>query len=269
VNASRLAQRRPMASVAALTAAAALMLLAACGDDDTETAAVTVATAAPSPVSTGAVGEQPATTAALDEFCEVAAKLNSQDSLPTPEQLAAYQSLAPDEIAEPAAILVAAFESAGDTPQAVFADEGAVAAIEALTAFEFRACGLEPPQGASLTEIDPDATRIDITASDYAFDADFPATAGRYSFVLTNAGAEPHLVVVAHLEPDVALDDILESEGEIGVIEAFESSVAPPGGEAIVTVDLEPGRWVIVCPIPNAAGVSHAELGMVHELTVS
>jgi hypothetical protein len=45
--------------------------------------------------------------------------------------------------------------------------------------------------------------------------------------------------------------------------------VAPPGGESVVTVDLEPGRWIIVCPIPNEAGESHANLGMLRELTIS
>ena len=53
------------------------------------------------------------------------------------------------------------------------------------------------------------------------------------------------------------------------MIEAVESDVTPPGGESVVTVDLEPGRWVIVCPIPNEAGESHANLGMLRELTIS
>jgi hypothetical protein len=227
-------------------AAAAGLLLAACGDD-----------------------EPGAEAPSLDEFCSVAAELNSQDSLPTAEQLADYQSLAPDDIAEPTAIVVAAFEAAADDPQAVFTDEAAVAAIGELTAFEAQACGLEPPVEARSTEIADDATRVDITASEYTFDVEDPTTAGTYSFVMTNAGDEPHLLVVAQLEPGAALDEVLASDGDVGVIQATESDVAPPGGESVVTVDLEPGRWVIVCPIPNGSGESHAALGMLRELTIS
>ena len=229
-----------------VAAAAALMLLAACGSD-----------------------ESSADPPSLDEFCSVAEQLNNQDGLPTAEQLAEYQSLAPDEIAEPTATVVAAFESAADNPQAVFADEGALAAIQELTVFEAEACGLEPPQAAVVNEIDPDAVRVDVTASEYTFDLADPTAAGRYSFVVVNSGAEPHLLVVAQLEPEVALDDVLASDGDVGVIQAVESDLAPPGSEAVVTVDLEPGRWVIVCPIPNEAGESHAGLGMLRELTIS
>jgi hypothetical protein len=235
-----------MTNAATLVVTAGLLLLAACGGD-----------------------EPSADAPSLDEFCAVAAQLNSQDSLPTPEQLAEYQSLAPAEIAEPAAAVVEAFESAADNPQAVFTDDAALAVIEELTVFEAEACGLEPPETATNNEIDSDATRVDITASEYTFDTDDPSAAGRYSFVMVNAGAEPHLIVVAQLEPGVALDDVLASDGDVGVIQAVESDVAPPGGESVVTVDLQPGRWVIVCPIPNEAGESHATLGMLRELTIS
>ena len=246
MNASRPSPTRKMTNAATFVVTAGLLLLTACGDD-----------------------EPTADAPSLDEFCSVAAQLNSQDSLPTPEQLAEYQSLAPEEIAEPTAAVVEAFESAADNPQAVFTDAAALAAIEELTAFEAEECGLEPPEAASNDEIDSDATRVDITASEYTFDIDDPTAAGRYSFVMTNAGDEPHLIVVAQLETGVALEDVLASDGDVGVIEAVESDVAPPGGESVVTVDLEPGRWVIVCPIPNEAGESHANLGMLRELTIS
>jgi hypothetical protein len=129
VNASRISTTRNMANAAALASVAALMMLAACTDDESSSDAAT-----------------------LDEFCSVAEQLNNQDSLPTREQLAEYQSLAPDEIAEPTATLVAAFESAADNPQTVFANDGAIAAIQELTAFEAEECGLEPPENAAPPE---------------------------------------------------------------------------------------------------------------------
>jgi hypothetical protein len=75
-------------------------------------------------------------------------------------------------------------------------------------------------------------------------------------------------MILAELEEGVTVEEVLASEGETGVIQVFESDIAPPGMEAVVTADLTPGRWVLVCPIPNAEGVAHAELGMVHEFTI-
>jgi hypothetical protein len=260
--------RRWPRSIVALAASVALLLLTGCGDDGADTASSTTgATTTTTPASTTETAAEPVE-AGLEEFCAVARELTEQDSLPTAAQLAEYQSLAPEEIAEPTAVVVAAFEAAGDTPQSVFADEEATAAIQELGAFEADACGIEPPQDPSVTEIDPNATRVDVTAVDHFFDVELPTTAGRYSFVMANTGAEPHLMVIAHLEDDAVLDEVLASEGDEGVITTFESAVVAPGAEGAVTADLGPGRWVLVCPIPDADGVSHVELGMVAEFTV-
>lgn len=254
--------RRPVARTSAVLIASAALLLAACGDDDTDTATTTTApTTTTVPATDDAEPE-------LDRFCEVATELAEQDSLPSAEQLAEYEALAPEEIAEPVATLLAAFDAAGDEPQQVFADEGAVDAIEELTAFEAEACGLEPPQDPGATEVDPAATRVEVTAADHAFEVDLPTSPGRYSFVMANSGAEPHLMVLAHLEDDAVLDEVLASEGEVGVITAFESSVAPPGAQGVVTAELVPGRWVLICPIPTDEGTTHVDLGMIREFRV-
>lgn len=233
-----------------------LVALGACGDDEPADGAVSAATA------------PPASEEDLSGFCALAEELNSQEAPPSSEQLASYAELAPDAIAEPTAVVVAAFDAAGDDFAAVFADADAVAAIEQIQAFEGEACGFAPPRDPSVTEIDPDAMRVDLTATDYHFDVSPPSTAGRYSFVMANGGAEPHLMILAQLEEGVTIDEVMASEGETGLIASFESGIAAPGTDAVVSLDLTPGRWVLVCPIPNAEGTPHAALGMVHEFMV-
>ncbi len=255
------------AGIKLLALVISLALLGACGDEAGGDAALTT-TAGSSNPPTSAEGAS-AIDRELVDFCELAEQLNSQDSVPNSEQLAAYAGLAPEAIATQAAVVTASIEAAGGDFEALFADTEAMTALEEITAFEAETCGFEPPQDPSVTELDPNATRIDVAAADYHFAAPFPNSAGRYSFVMDNAGEEPHMMILAHLEEGVTIEEVLASEGETGVIASFESDVAMPGIEVVVTADLEPGRWVVVCPIPNSKGTSHAELGMVHEFTVS
>ncbi len=113
---------RPIAAAAVVTVAS--FALTACGDDDDASASTTDLTA----------------------FCAKAAETNEPGTLPTPELLAEYQALAPDEISDPVAVLVDAFAAAGDDPTAAFSQPDVVAAIEQITAFETAQCGFEPPQ---------------------------------------------------------------------------------------------------------------------------
>ncbi|HUF99572.1 MAG TPA: hypothetical protein VMM60_15685 [Ilumatobacter sp.] len=203
-----------------------------------------------------------------DPFCANAAELNSQDSAPTVEQVEEYAELAPAELAEPVAVVLAALEAADGNFEAIFSDPAVGPALGEITDFEAEYCGFEDDESASDTELDPNAIRIDVDATDYMFDMELPVEAGRYSFVMTNNGAEPHLMIFLQLEEDAVLDEVMESEGEEGVIEFHESDVAFPGTEAIVTLDMEPGRWIMICPIPNAEDVPHLALGMIHEFTI-
>lgn len=258
---------------------APLLALAACGDDEaadetTTTTAVSASSLAASSVSASSVSASSVAPSsvparALATYCTIASEIVESDAPPTVEQVQAYAAAAPDAIAEPASIVLAAFEEADGDIEAVFRDQEAIDALAALTAFESEACGLANPVDDASTQIDADATRVDVLAADYEFVAQFPSTGGRYSFVMTNNGAEPHLMALVHLEDGADFDEVMSSEGESGVIAAFESSVAAPGGEAVITADLGPGQWVLVCPIPDAAGVSHAEHGMVHEFTIT
>ncbi len=272
---------------------ASLALAAGCGDDDDDetvapspAASVTAATPATTetPITDGETGDgAPSTEAGAaiapddEEFCAAAEVINAIEGFPTVEQVEEYAVTAPDELAEPIGVVLDLLREADGNFPAVFADPTGGEALEEITAVEAERCGTDggggedagAPQDPSVTQIDPAATRIEVEAIDYEFVGDLPSEPGRYSFVMTNAGAEPHIMILVGLDDGVTVDEVLDSDGEVGVVEEFESEVATPDGEAVLTVDLRPGNWVLLCPIPNADGAPHFVHGMIEEFTVA
>ncbi len=251
-----------------MVAAALVSFGAACSNDDeaepTTDNGSSSMTAPSTPAGESAVEVDPQ----FAELCELATEVNEQEGPPTSAQLERYAALAPEELRPSVERLATAFEAAGDDFGAVFGDPENAAALDQVTEFEATTCGLGTVQDASVTVLDPNATRVDVRATEYHFEADFPTAAGRHSFVMTNDGAEPHVAILARLEDGVTIDEALASEGEEGIAEMFESDVAPPGSEAVVSADLTPGTWVLICPIPDSDGTPHLASGMVHDFTV-
>jgi hypothetical protein len=232
--------------------------------DDATTDTATTETTAPADTATGI---DPADA----EYCAAVERINSSDSMPTVDEVRAYLEVAPDEVQAPGQVVIDALEASGGDFTAVFADEAAGAALEQITAIEAERCGTGddgPPQDPMVTVVDEAATRVDVVATEYAFDATMPTTPGRYSFVMSNGGAEPHLMVLLRLADGATLDDVLTTQGEEGVAEQYESSPATPGGEGVLSVDLVAGRWVLLCPIPGPTGTPHFADGMLREFTI-
>lgn len=281
-----------------MTVIATLVVLPACGSDDSDVGAVaattgsrpaakstevltasastTTATAEPVvvptaepvtlPASGPGVASDPAVAPEMEQYCAVVAEVDASE--PTVELVRRYVEVAPDEISGPAAAVLAAFEKYDGDMGAVFGDPEAAAAIGELSSFEGETCGSAYDGDPSATEIDPDAQRIDVTATDYHFDLEYPTSEGRYSFVMDNEGDNAHLMVLVRLDEETDIDEFLASEDGRGVLEDFHSDVAAPGARSILTADLASGRWVLLCPIPAETGTSHAQLGMVHEFDV-
>ena len=159
---------------------------------------------------------------------------------------------------------------------AVFAQDDVEIAIEELSAYETANCGISSEGEGALAEgatkeIEADAARVDVVATDYAFKFDGPIAAGRTSFVLTNEGKEAHFLLVAKLKEGVTVEEALAMEDPEAVIEGeWETGAAAPGGddEEVITFDLEPGTYALLCFIPSADGTPHAALGMHAELIV-
>ena len=268
-------RHRPTVAVFALS----IFAITACGSDDksssdaTTTAAAAATTAAPAVTETSSPAADEFT-----EYCALATEMDSQESFPTAEQMTKYKALAPAEIADSANTAADALIPVVAEPVElfnVFAQDEVETAIDVLSAYEVKTCGLEPDNdemaaGAS-EEIEADAVRVDVVAKDYSFDFNPEVKAGRTSFVLVNEGKEAHFMLIFKLKDGVTLDEALAMEDSSGVIEGeWGSKTAAPDGtdEEVVTFDLEPGTYGMVCFVPGPDGAPHAFLGMKSEFVV-
>jgi hypothetical protein len=101
-----------------------------------------------------------------------------------------------------------------------------------------------------------------------------PATvSGRAQLVLRNTStAEPHEMILGRLEGSARVGSVLDAlaAGQpmpatpVGGMQAI-----PPGASALLQLDLQPGRYVVICQIPSPDGTPHYVKGMVGELTVT
>lgn len=215
----------------------------------------------------------------LAAYCKVAKAVNAADGPPTTPQLRQLRKLAPAEIREQANTAATPLIAAGDDPIAgsnAFGDDDVEAAIEIIDAFDAENCDIRgddpgPGEGA-VYDIDPAATRVDVTLRDFAFDVPGPIAAGPTSFVVTNEGAEAHFMALVKLADGATLAQALQSEDEKNPFIAGEWStkVAAAGNdEESMTLDLEPGNYGMVCFIAGADGTPHAFSGMQYEFTVA
>lgn len=142
---------------------------------------------------------------------------------------------------------------------AALEDPAYLDATVALGEFLFEECGYES---------------LAVTAKDFAFEGlpdEVPA--GIAVVQLTNTGENPHVVEVSRIPDDATTADEIVADPEAamgsGLIEMIAGGAfAEPGMTGYLTVDLEPGRYLITCMIPDSDNVTHAAHGMFHELTV-
>lgn len=240
------------------------MVLVACGDDDDEASSTT-------------------TEAATDneELCALAQDLFDQDDFPSAAQIEKYTELAPAEIEEAVSIagppIIEADRDAAKFFAAV-ADDEVEAATREIDAWELENCGIDHesaiPEAARA--VDPDARRVDVTASEYTFDFPTELAAGPTSFVMTNAGNEVHFMVISQIAEGHTMAEALAFEGdpeEAGLVTGveFESGIAATGGddEEVISVDLPAGNWAMLCFVSGPDGTPHAYSGMAVPFTVS
>lgn len=211
-------------------------------------------------------------------YCKLAKKVAKQESFPTVKQLRQFQELAPDAISEPIAFAAPKLIEAGDDVVAQFNAFGADDVEDAITeinAFETAECGIDhsdeddPGPGGS-HDVEGDAARVDVTATDFEFAFEPPAGAGRTSFVLTNDGEQAHFLGIGKLKGDAPADLQQALQDESQTEQQWGTKIAAGGGDdEAVTFDLEPGRYALVCFLPDSDGTPHAMKGMVAEFTVS
>jgi hypothetical protein len=121
----------------------------------------------------------------------------------------------------------------------------------------------------------PRANVVTVTATDFAFQAPDTIAAGRTTIHLVNKGPEHHHVWLIKLEQGKTLKDLMEATKDHGPLPKWAVDVGgpntpPPGGETSATLDLEAGKYVMVCVIPAMKdGQPHFMKGMFRELTVA
>ena len=118
---------------------------------------------------------------------------------------------------------------------------------------------------------------ITITGRDFELEAPESLEAGELTLRFTNAGQDIHEVIFARLPdgPDVANEDIVAFllgegpppfEGPPQFVGGVQAII--PGASQIATLNLEPGRYMLLCGIPNEEGIPHLALGMIRQLSV-
>lgn len=119
----------------------------------------------------------------------------------------------------------------------------------------------------------PPSASAKVVASDYAFETEGLAP-GKNEVRFVNAGAEPHHLIAAPILPGNTVEDVTSSmqEGKRPPIEIDEetaSAVLEGGEEQVLEIDLEPGRYALLCFIADrAGGPPHAFKGMADEAVV-
>lgn len=254
-------------------AAALLSLgpLAACGDDEDDDASETTEAGSG---SGGSDGDVPA------ELCELAEELAAQEDVPSGAQIARYAELAPEELqADLEVVGPAVEEHEGDLvgTLAAIAEDDVSDAIAHLDEFETAECGVEhdPAENPPSVDVDPDANRVDVVGTEYAFALPAAIPSGPTSFVLTSEGDEAHFMLIAQLVDGHTVEEVLAFEGdplEAGMVTELEltSAAAAPGGddEEVINADLEPGEYAMACFLPGPDGTPHAFSGMATGFTV-
>ena len=127
----------------------------------------------------------------------------------------------------------------------------------------------------------PSANVVTITASDFAFGMPDTIPAGLTTFRLLNHGREPHQAAIMGAPGKTMAELEAASVPKTSVPEWWRALLALqptfPGGpgavvsadSSVITTNMPPGNYVIVCFVPSPDGKMHVQKGMFHRLVVT
>lgn len=118
------------------------------------------------------------------------------------------------------------------------------------------------------------ARPVVVTATDYAFQAPDTIAAGLTEFRLHNLGPSLHHVTLYRLEEGKTLGDLMAALHPNTPFPAWAVAVGGPNSPAPgewsnATLVLAPGRYAMLCFIPDSANVPHFAHGMMKEFVVT
>jgi hypothetical protein len=154
---------------------------------------------------------------------------------------------------------------------------GRTALALALTAAVFAVgCGDDEDEGseesAATTESvqEVTVTADDVSETEKTFELSGTPTEETETVVFDNVGDVPHALIFAKLNEGFTVDEAIELQGRKGSTVDIGQTDARPGESAELQIKkpLEPGDYVMLCPIPNGEGTPHYELGQLEEFSV-
>lgn len=127
---------------------------------------------------------------------------------------------------------------------------------------------------------------ITLDAHDYSFSMPDSVAGGLVHVRFANSGTEDHHAQFIRLNDgvtdeqfDITLQTTLQSlatEGDVAFTRLFEVASAAGGPSVIgasrtmdLVMDLQPGRYVLICFIPSPDGIPHVAKGMTRKVTVT
>ena len=116
---------------------------------------------------------------------------------------------------------------------------------------------------------------IDMRMTDYAFELSKPISAGKHVVRIENVATQSHEVIIGRLLPGKNMQQALTwlNEGQKGaapVVGLGGASGLAKGKHQFITMTFEPGRYVLLCFVPDAKdGKPHTSHGMAKEFTVA
>jgi hypothetical protein len=205
-------------------------------------------------------------TATPEEITAATKVYAAETFLPLAQRL---QELAPDEISADVEIGIAGVNRLVETGdfEAAFGDPEFEAALDRLHAHDLETC---------------EWNTVGVTAADYAFQGvPNELEPGVTSFEFENGGTEIHEMVVFRINDGVTdtLDELLAMPEEEVVTKTtmVAATGAAPGEDEYTVTDLTPGRYAMLCFVPEGTmseemegtGEPHFMRGMVYEFAVA
>jgi hypothetical protein len=122
----------------------------------------------------------------------------------------------------------------------------------------------------------PPGNVVEFAARDFGFDGPKQVPAGVTELRLANHGRVDHQLALFRMKDGVAAATVLGAlqAGGLDAGKQYGAWIAGPNGTAAahttsVVTDLQPGKYLVACFIPDEHGTPHAALGMLTDLTVT
>jgi len=128
--------------------------------------------------------------------------------------------------------------------------------------------------GPATAAVEP-AADVTMMMDDYTFELSKPITSGRHTIRFENRATQSHEALIARLVSDKTLAQAVTwlNAGQAGpapVVLLGGASGLATGRHMFITTDFQPGRYALLCFIPDAKdGRPHSDHGMVKEIVVA